>query len=704
MQAAADAEAAFRDGRKAVQAGDWATACARVRRERTHRAGTRHAPQPRGLQEDHAGHLVSAHEHFGVAASGFPRGDARRTLALAREAQVDKRIVRLTLRLAPSAPPDAVVHRGDAVVPASALGASDARGSRQRGAGHCLGAGARRSRLHAEPPRGGPGRADARGGRCSDGHAGAVTSAAPAPDAVPVPAAPPATGRGRRTVGFVLGGIGVAGLATGAVTGLLALNRGSTVKSHCPDLTCDPQGLSAASQGQWLAPTSTVAFIAGGVLVAARRERTSSSSAAATRPAWPSLLRSDRRRAALSSGESFRHGQARGPPPHVARARCGVGFALIGGCNDIVGVNFGAVHAAEDGGDDGTVDDGSGDDLGEGGTCAPKSCTALGFACGTQNDGCENAPRLRQLPGRRGMQRRPVPVHSDDVPGPQRRMRHRGRRCGHALDCGTCTVADQARQNNSAPRPPSRARPRAPSAGRFPTAAAVRTTAARARPMRALRTAVGTARTGGATRASPSRARASAGRRRTAVATCSAAPPARRLRPAAARARPTCAVATPTDVHRSGQELRIHPGRPRETCSIAEPARHRRPAPAAGRRTCAVHALTSLPRRGDNCGTWPNGCGNNSIAGPAPGYDTCAAVESPNVCGGTHQVHRLLREAPNGCGGSCPVIQSCCGGGCFVAGTMITMADGTFEPIDRMRAGELAAPTTRRRETSSRRR
>jgi hypothetical protein len=95
------------------------------------------------------------------------------------------------------------------------------------------------------------------------------TPAGPVPDAVPAPAAPPAPGRGRRTVGFVLGGIGVAGLATGAVTGLLALNRASTVKSHCPDLACDPQGLSAASQGQWLAPTSTVAFVAGGVLVAA---------------------------------------------------------------------------------------------------------------------------------------------------------------------------------------------------------------------------------------------------------------------------------------------------------------------------------------------------------------------------------------------------------------------------------------------------
>jgi hypothetical protein len=90
---------------------------------------------------------------------------------------------------------------------------------------------------------------------------------ASAPDVAPAPAQP--SGGVRRTLGFVLGGVGVAGLATGAVTGLLALDRASTVKAHCPGLACDPQGLSAASQGQWLASTSTVAFIAGGVLVAA---------------------------------------------------------------------------------------------------------------------------------------------------------------------------------------------------------------------------------------------------------------------------------------------------------------------------------------------------------------------------------------------------------------------------------------------------
>ena len=263
----AEAEAAFRDGRKAVQAGDWATACTKFAESE------RIEPAPGTLLnladcEDHTGQLVSAHEHFGVAASGFPRGDNRRTLALAREAQLDKRIVRLTLRLAASAPPDAVVHRAGAVVPASALGAPmlvdpgsvtltvTAPGHANRPYTLSLHEGDQvEQTLEA--------------GDVSTVTPASVAPAAPAPDVAPTPAVQPPTGSGRRTVGFVLGGIGLAGVATGAVTGLLALNRASTVKSHCPDLACDPQGLSAASQGQWLAPTSTVAFVAGGVLVAA---------------------------------------------------------------------------------------------------------------------------------------------------------------------------------------------------------------------------------------------------------------------------------------------------------------------------------------------------------------------------------------------------------------------------------------------------
>jgi hypothetical protein len=265
----AEAEAAFRDGRKAVQAGDWATACARFAESE------RLEPAPGTLLnladcEEHQGKLVSAHEHFGVAASGFPRGDTRRSLALAREVQIDKRIVRLTLRLAPSAPPDAVVRQGEATIPASALGSpmlvdpgpvtlvvvAPGRADRP----YTL-------RLHDGDQVEQTLEAGDVAPAAASGGVAAGAPAAPPPDVAPVPAQP--SGHGQRTLGFVLGGVGVAGLATGAVTGLLALDRASTVKAHCPGLACDPQGLSAASQGQWLASTSTIAFIAGGVLVAA---------------------------------------------------------------------------------------------------------------------------------------------------------------------------------------------------------------------------------------------------------------------------------------------------------------------------------------------------------------------------------------------------------------------------------------------------
>lgn len=262
----AEAEAAFRDGRKAVQAGDWATACVKFAESE------RLEPAPGTLLnladcEDHTGKLVSAHEHFGVAASGFPRGDSRRAIALAREGQLDKRIPRLTLRLAPTAPSDAVVRQGDAVLPASVLGSPMLVDPGQ--VPIVVVAAGRADRPYTLTLKEG----DQVEQTLDVGQAAPAPSAPPPVATVPAPEvalapAPPATWHGRRTLGFVVGAVGVAGLATGAVTGLLALDCASTVKSHCPDSACDPQGLDAASQGRWLAPTSTVAFIAGGVLLA----------------------------------------------------------------------------------------------------------------------------------------------------------------------------------------------------------------------------------------------------------------------------------------------------------------------------------------------------------------------------------------------------------------------------------------------------
>ena len=58
-------------------------------------------------------------------------------------------------------------------------------------------------------------------------------------------------GHPSRTAGWVVGGIGVAGLLVGGVAGVLTLDRKSTVDANCSeDKRCNPAGYDAAQSGQ----------------------------------------------------------------------------------------------------------------------------------------------------------------------------------------------------------------------------------------------------------------------------------------------------------------------------------------------------------------------------------------------------------------------------------------------------------------------
>jgi hypothetical protein len=78
---------------------------------------------------------------------------------------------------------------------------------------------------------------------------------------------PPAQagGSSQKTLGFVLGGVGVAGIATGIVAGALVLDRKSKVESECDGNQCSHAGVEAASSGRTWSTVSTVAFAAGAV-------------------------------------------------------------------------------------------------------------------------------------------------------------------------------------------------------------------------------------------------------------------------------------------------------------------------------------------------------------------------------------------------------------------------------------------------------
>jgi hypothetical protein len=251
---ASEAEQLFREGRRLVQAGDYPAACPKFAESE------RIEPAPGTLLnladcEEHARQLVSAREHFGLAASGFPRGDSRRDVAMQRAAALEARLAHLTLRLAETAPAGTVVRKGGVVVDGATLGQPQPADPGDvkivvSAAGHVdqvypltLGEGA-----HTE--------VSLDVGDVSTGNPSS-TGAKHAP--IPI-----------KTIGIVLLGVGGAGLATGAVTGLLALTKAHIVKDHC-DATyhCDAEGVSAASSGETFATVSTVTLIAGGVLAAA---------------------------------------------------------------------------------------------------------------------------------------------------------------------------------------------------------------------------------------------------------------------------------------------------------------------------------------------------------------------------------------------------------------------------------------------------
>jgi len=81
-------------------------------------------------------------------------------------------------------------------------------------------------------------------------------------------------GKGQRTAGLVIGGIGVLGLAAGGVFGVLAIvDNGKAKEGGCePGAGACPvgvDGIGAANNARTEAMVSTIGFIAGGALVAA---------------------------------------------------------------------------------------------------------------------------------------------------------------------------------------------------------------------------------------------------------------------------------------------------------------------------------------------------------------------------------------------------------------------------------------------------
>jgi len=77
-------------------------------------------------------------------------------------------------------------------------------------------------------------------------------------------------GSGQRTIGLVVAGVGVVGVAVGTIFGLSASSKWKDAKDACSDYPygCGNDGVSMADDAKSAATISTIGFIAGGALLA----------------------------------------------------------------------------------------------------------------------------------------------------------------------------------------------------------------------------------------------------------------------------------------------------------------------------------------------------------------------------------------------------------------------------------------------------
>jgi hypothetical protein len=262
--AEATAEALFQAGRDAVDRGDWPTACARF--EESHRiepaAGT--VFNLANCREQ-LGQVATAWQEFQEAKQRLPPGDDRIAVCDARIAALAPRLPRLTLELA-SAAAGATVTRDGVELGAGSFGLAlpldpgkhtivvRMSGHQERLYEVALVESEQKSLVvDTGPPE------------------QAAPATAPDPQASASPADDGASGGGSsmRTVGLVIGGVGVAGLAVGAVTGALVLEQKGIVEDECVNKLCSAAGIQAGDDGKRWSTISTVAFTVGVVGVAA---------------------------------------------------------------------------------------------------------------------------------------------------------------------------------------------------------------------------------------------------------------------------------------------------------------------------------------------------------------------------------------------------------------------------------------------------
>lgn len=107
---------------------------------------------------------------------------------------------------------------------------------------------------------------DAKPSSAATASTSAPTAAVPAPvDAPLAPRKAAAASRGLPTLAYVGGGVALAGLALGSVTGISAISHKNDAKKACVDGNCPPSTWSDLDSARSMATVSTVGFVVGAI-------------------------------------------------------------------------------------------------------------------------------------------------------------------------------------------------------------------------------------------------------------------------------------------------------------------------------------------------------------------------------------------------------------------------------------------------------
>jgi hypothetical protein len=259
----AAAEALFREGRALSDAGDIAGSCAKFR-ESSRLDSAVGTTFNLADCEERLGHLATAWTLFDEVAQRLPAADKRHTVSQARAAALEPRLPKLSIKLAAQAGDGARVTRDGVELGPASLGTP----------------------LPVDPGEhlvvvSAPGRAERsfklivseREIRTLEVATGELSVAAgeTKPQAAgPLAPPPPSVHHGSNTLGYVLGGVGIAGFITGGIAGALLLQKKGVVSDHCnADKRCDDEGLAATRSGKTLGIVTTAGLVTGVVGVGA---------------------------------------------------------------------------------------------------------------------------------------------------------------------------------------------------------------------------------------------------------------------------------------------------------------------------------------------------------------------------------------------------------------------------------------------------